>query len=227
MSKIVGNKLLWEKLHQDPRFCPRYPHERVIQFIFGNFPRSQASDYKILDHGAGAGRHLIFLAENNYQAYGTDVSEPGLAFAKKMAKIKKLKVNVNLIDSDKLKYPDNFFDGVVSSGVLYYLGNHQLDKIVPDLYRILKKGGKMLLVVRSRKDYRFKHAKSIGHGDYLIVGDSKTRVDNEDEMLMHFFDKKEIKERFRKFSKISIDEMMNTYNNSKIIDHDYIIELQK
>jgi cyclopropane fatty-acyl-phospholipid synthase-like methyltransferase len=132
-----------------------------------------------------------------------------------------------LIDSNILKYADNFFDGIISFGVLYYLNSKQLDVVIPDLYRILKREGKMLVVLRSRRDYRFKHAKSIGHGDYIIVGDNKTRVNNEKNMLMHFFTEKEIRKRFHKFKRITIDEMVNTYNNKEMVDYDFVVELKK
>jgi cyclopropane fatty-acyl-phospholipid synthase-like methyltransferase len=180
-----------------------------------------------LDHGSGAGRHVVFLAENGYQAYGADISSTGNAFTRKITKIRNLSVNVSLIDSNILKYADNFFDGIISFGVLYYLNSKQLDVVIPDLYRILKREGKMLVVLRSRRDYRFKHAKSIGHGDYIIVGDNKTRVNNEKNMLMHFFTEKEIRKRFHKFKRITIDEMVNTYNNKEMVDYDFVVELKK
>lgn len=227
MDTAKKNKTLWQDLHKRSQFRTRYPHERVIQFVFGNFPKAQAKKFKILDHGSGAGRHVIFLAENGYQTYGADISSTGNAYARKIAKSKNFDINLSLINSNILKYNNDFFDGIISFGVLYYLNSDQLDKVIPDLYRILKKGGKMLVILRSKKDYRFKYAKSIGHGDYIIVGDTKTRVNNERGMLMHFFKENEIKKKFNKFRSIAIDRMINTYGNRKMVDYDYVVELVK
>ena len=221
------NKYLWERLHTESRFLVRYPHERLIQFVFGNFSRDKASDFKILDYGGGAGRHTVFLSENKFKTYACDISETGLKFTEKILKEKKLKADLKIISGDKLDYPDNYFDSIVSFAVLYLLSSRQLDKIIPDIYRILKKNGKIFMVLRSTKDYRIKHAKLVGNGDYTIVGDKKTRVNNENKMLMHFFSKKEIEKRFSIFKKVCIDEMVNTYDNGKIIDHDYIVQLEK
>ena len=170
---------------------------------------------------------MIFLAENRYQTYGADVSRSGNSFTRRIAKHRGLAVDLKYIDSDALKYPDNFFDGIISFGVLLYLGSWELDRIISEFFRILKNNGKMLVVIRSRRDYRFKHAKSIGHGDYIIVGDNKTRVNNEKNMLMHFFTEKEIRKRFHKFKRITIDEMVNTYNNKEMVDYDFVVELKK
>ena len=38
---------------------------------------------KILDLGCGTGRHAIFLAQNGFEVYATDISNTGLAIAKK------------------------------------------------------------------------------------------------------------------------------------------------
>jgi len=46
-------------------------------------------------------------------------------------------------------------------------------------------------------------------------------------MIMHFFEKEEIKKMFSVFSKIEIDQMLNTYNNKKTWDHDYVVTCEK
>jgi SAM-dependent methyltransferase len=224
---INRNKILWKKLHEQARFCPLYPHERTIQFIFGNFPRSDAGKFKILDFGCGAGRHLLFLAENGYQAYGADVSEPGILVAEQRLRDRKLRADLKILRGSKLNYSDNYFDGIVGFGVLYYLSGKVLDVVVPELKRILKKGGRAFFTLRSKRDYRINNAVSLGNGDYKIIGDKKSRVENEAGMLMHFFDRKEIKNRFSGFPRIWTDEMLNTYNDGTLVDHDYIIELIK
>ena len=168
----------------------------------------------------------FFLAENGYRAFGTDISDVGNSFTKTIAKKKKLKVDIKKT-SDNLDYPDIYFDGIISFGVLYYLSNDQLNIVIPDLYRILKKGGKMLVIIRSKKDYRFNYAKPIGKGDYIIRSDNKTRVDSEKGMLMHFFTIGEIRKRFNMFNKLTIDKMINSYNSGKMIDIDYVLELEK
>lgn len=218
---------LWERLHKNPHFCPVYPHDRTIKFVFDNFSKSEASRFKILDFGCGAGRHLIFLAENGYRAYGADVSRQGILVAKQRLWDRKLKAELKILLGDKPAYLDNYFDGIVCFGVLYYLSGKILDVVVPELKRVLKSGGKAFFVIRSKKDYRINHSIAIGNGDYKIIGDKESRVGNEAGMPMHFFDRKEIKKRFGGWSEIRIDEVLNTYYNGKFIDCDYIVEVTK
>jgi hypothetical protein len=46
-------------------------------------------------------------------------------------------------------------------------------------------------------------------------------------MLMHFFSRRDIEKRFRSFSKLTIDEMMVTFEGGKYVDHDYIVQASK
>jgi len=46
-------------------------------------------------------------------------------------------------------------------------------------------------------------------------------------MQMYFFDMNNIKKLFINFTKINIDTMINSYNNSKDIDYDYIVTVEK
>jgi SAM-dependent methyltransferase len=224
---MPDNKKLWEKLHRVPRYRPQYPNERVIQFVFNTFPRTEAKRFEILDYGCGAGRHLTFLAENGYQAYGNDVSRVGIAHARRMLSRRELKADLKVSANNTFPYPDTYFDGIISFGVLLYLSDAELKGIIPEIARVLKKGGKAFLVVRSDKDYRIRHARALGDGDYRIIGDKTSPVESEDGMVMHFFTKKEIAKRFAAFPKISIDEMYYSYHNKQYFDHDYVVILEK
>lgn len=222
-----NNIELWEGLHLSPRYRPQYPHERVIQFVFNTFPRNKARHLKILDYGCGSGRHLTFLAENGYLAYGNDVSRVGIRHAKSVLKQAGLSADIREIKNNTFSYPDDFFDGIISFGVLLYLSNQELNGVIPEMARVLKSRGKAFIVVRSDKDYRISHAKSLGEGDYKIVGDKASPVQSEHGMLMHFFTKPEILKRFVAFRKVCIDEMYYSYENKKYFDHDYVVTLEK
>ncbi len=212
-SSGLSNREHWEALHRQSRFLPRYPHERVIQFVFAYFPRARARSTAILDHGCGGGRHLVFLAENGYRTFGVDISESGLRAARRFLKRRGLKAVLNRIgDDDELPYPDNYFDGVVSFGVLYYLSNEQISVTIGELFRVLKPNGRLLAVVRSRRDHR----RTI------------SRPTNGDEgMAMHFFTESEIKKWFKDFKDLSIDIMNATHDNKEFLDADFIITAQK
>jgi len=130
-----NTKKKWENSHKIPRFQVKYPNERAIQFLFRSFDRNNFGKIKILDHGCGAGRHVIFLAENGVKTFGADVSETGLDFTKELLKKKNLKAELSLISGNKLEYADNFFDGVVSFGVIYYMTLKDAEETVKETWR--------------------------------------------------------------------------------------------
>ncbi len=222
-----SNVTLWENLHGKKQFRPVYPHELVVQFLFSNFSREDAHSFKILDHGSGAGRHLLLLAEQGYQAYGADVSVVGNDYVRGLAKERALTVSISEIVADTLPYPDNFFDGIISYAVLYYLTHEQLDRVLPELHRVIKVGGKALFILRSTSDYRFTYATEIENGDYRIESGSEARLQNEKGMIMHFFSLDEILKRFAIFETVQVDEAMTTYHHGEVTNHDYVVIVTK
>src|ERR1039458_8693885 len=185
---------LWERLHSDARFRPRYPSERVVQFL------SRLSG-RLLDFGCGAGRHMKLAKELGFDVYGADISSVGRQYAIEWGRIGELS-----------EFENDFFDVIVCYGVLYYLSAAEMDPTISELRRGLR--GHMLVVVRSMKDYRIHCCKPLGRGDYLVTG-GDGRVQSERGMLMHFMSKKEILRRFRHFSAIQIDEIISTTEGGK------------
>ena len=57
---------------------PKYPHEKVIQFVFRNFPREKAASFKFLDLGCGNGVNSFFLHQEGYPVCGIDITPTGI-----------------------------------------------------------------------------------------------------------------------------------------------------
>ncbi len=205
-----------------------YPNETVIRFVFRNFDRKNFKNLKIFDHGCGTGRHVIFLSENGIGSYGADVAKSSLEFVKDRLKKKRLKADLRLLTDNTLPYQDNFFDAVISFGVLYYMPKKDIVEVVREIKRILKPNGKVLFIVRSIYDYRYGLGKEIEPDTFLINTKDKTLdVYNENGMIMHFFRTPEIKELFKNWKQCNIDKMFITLDNKKIRDNDYIITCVK
>jgi len=223
---INMTKIKWEQLHTQSRFRPKYPSELIVQFIFRNFIID--NNTKILDLGCGAGRHTYFMANEGIDVYGVDISKKGVEYTKKLLENNNLKGTIEIATIDKLPYKDNYFDGIISYGVLYYCTSNMIAKSVDEIYRVLKKDGKAIIVVRSINDYRFGQGKEIEKNTFIINElDSNKNSYNENDMLMHFFEEEELKNLFKKFSNIKIDRIIETHEGQKFKDNNYIVRIKK
>jgi len=105
----------------------------------------------ILDIATGTGDFAIqALSLNPDKIIGVDISEGMLAMGRKKMKKKGLedKIELQMGDSEKLLFEDNKFDAIiVSFGVRNF---ENLEKGLTDMFRVLKKGGKVVILEFSR-----------------------------------------------------------------------------
>lgn len=112
----------------------------------------------ILDIATGTGDFAIeALALKPEKVIGVDISEGMLEMGRKKLKKKGLdnKIELKLGDSEGLQFDDNKFDAIiVSFGVRNF---ENLEKGLADMFRVLKPGGKVVILEFSRpKSFPFK-----------------------------------------------------------------------
>lgn len=225
------NQEQWILLHQNNRYRPKYPSETVVQFVLRNFNRN--GTMKILDLGCGAGRHISFLENENFIPYGVDFSDAGVLYTKEMLKKQGMEEyvdNICVSSLTTLPYADNFFDGIICYGVLYYLDEKSIEQAVCEMERVLKQGGKLLLVVRTIDDYRYSEEKEIkGRKNTIFVWEENEEkcAHSENGMLMHFFEEDELKHLFSNFKNVNIDYIKETHNNQQFCDCNFILTAEK
>ena len=95
-------------------------------------------DFKILDAGCGTGGLLKLL--KSYRAYGLDFSPEAIKFCRQ----RKLD-NVVLGSINKTPFESGSFDLITSLDVLYHLGVDDDLEALRELYRLLNKGGILIL----------------------------------------------------------------------------------
>lgn len=98
----------------------------------------------------------IRMAEANPKRHiiATTIDQEGVAFAQKYIAEKNLEgqIEAKIEDiAEPLPYPDDHFDFVYARLVLHYLPKDKLIAALAELYRVLKPGGKLFVVVRSTK----------------------------------------------------------------------------
>ena len=148
---------------------------------------------KVLELGMGNGKTLIsILKQKPSQVYGIDFSGKAVEKSKGVFGDK---VNLIVGDTKDLPFEDESFDVVVA----YYILNNSIKKdrlkILDEAYRVLKKGGTCVFEDFSLGDFRNK-GKNYGKDENTII--KKNRL------ICHFFNEKEAKELFGRFSKLKI-----------------------
>jgi len=105
----------------------------------------------ILDLACGAGRAY-------FREYGEVV---GIDLSLRPLEVAKEKYDLVILGGvDKLPFPDGIFDYVVSSDFFGHVRNEEKNKIIKEIYRILKPGGKTLHVIETDSEntwFKFAH----------------------------------------------------------------------
>lgn len=106
---------------------------------------------RILDAGCGSGEHLFLLESMGFtNLYGFDLSEEMVKIAREKCGHAKIEKG----DTEKLNYPSDFFDAIIAISLLMYLPDPE--KGLMELKRVLKSGGKLIMVNQNLKGSKFK-----------------------------------------------------------------------
>lgn len=102
----------------------------------------------ILDVGCGTGT-MALLAKGDYPTidmHGIDAGEEMIAFAQQKATRQGIDIDFRLGLAQELPYPDASFEVVMNSLMMHHLPHEVKDQAVAEMYRVLKPGGRLLIV---------------------------------------------------------------------------------
>lgn len=114
---------------------------RVIDF---NMTRGK----KLLEIGHGVGSDLLTFCEAGAEVYGIDIAEEHHRLANRNFELHGRPCILELGDCAAIGFPDGFFDYVYSLGVLHHT-SHTV-RCISEAYRVLKRGGQLILAVYRR-----------------------------------------------------------------------------
>lgn len=140
-SSLGKNKWFFDLWASTYDFAPfQFWMKKFHQPVFNEITNKEI---KILDLSCGSGELLNELHKRcpNAKLYGVDISSKMLEIARK-----KLPKNVKLqkMDVHKLKYPNNYFDFVVSTEALHHY--YDQVKALQEMKRVVKNEGKVMIV---------------------------------------------------------------------------------
>ncbi len=136
-----GNAFDWGKTSGDyAKYRDIYP-EKFYQMILS---RGLCKDgQKVLDIGTGTGVLPRNMYKYGAEWIGTDISENQIEQAEILAKKENMNIEFYACPAEEIDYPDNTFDTVTACQCIWY-PDHKI--LAPKLARIIKKGGKFLIL---------------------------------------------------------------------------------
>lgn len=217
---------IWEEIHKEMEWG-KYPSEEVIRFVARNFYKVEdRKKIKILDFGCGVGAVSWFIAREGFDLYAFDGSINAIEKAKKMFEEKKLIGKFEVKDASELSYRDEEFDSIIDSATISMNTMENIERILKEAYRVLKKDGKMIST-------GLWNSKITGYGTGEYLGNNTYRELTEGLLAhrgtVHFFTKEEVFKIWTRigFRDLKIDEQFRTEDGGKISFGTYSIIAKK
>lgn len=124
-----------------PKYCSKTRIQKILEweesFIQRLLLLLSAYNPLILDIGCGDGRHCSLITKNSGRAIGIDLSDGMLKEAQNLFP----EGNFQRMDMRNLSFPDNYFDGMWSSGSIYHIPKKDIDSAISEFRRTLKPDG--------------------------------------------------------------------------------------
>tara|TARA_X000000950_G_C13917402_1_gene661680 strand:- start:6038 stop:6916 length:879 start_codon:yes stop_codon:yes gene_type:complete len=139
IENSIANKRKYNKVNQF-----------FIKILFKYFVNNKTQP-RILDIGCGYGFFVKLLNENNFDAYGLDISKQSTYFAKNNLNLK----NIFTSDLSNEVFSDNFFNSIIALNLLEHVPDPE--GLLQIIHKKLKKNGIFLLRVPNMSfHYNFK-----------------------------------------------------------------------
>ena len=119
----------------------RIPFDNLIDF-------DTLGSKNVLEIGVGTGSHAQLLAAHAANFTGIDLTESAVKSTSERMRLLNLKAEILQMDAERLSFPDSSFDFIWSWGVIHHSSN--TDQIMKEMYRVLKPGGKAVIMVYHR-----------------------------------------------------------------------------
>jgi ubiquinone/menaquinone biosynthesis C-methylase UbiE len=103
--------------------------------------KRQVSGKRVLEYGCGPGSYSFSLAALGAEVVGIDISDTAIEQANQAARNLNLNIGFQLMNAEKLTFPDKSFDLVCGSGILHHL---DLKQAAQEISRILAPDGKAI-----------------------------------------------------------------------------------
>jgi ubiquinone/menaquinone biosynthesis C-methylase UbiE len=149
--------------------------------------------------GFGAGRNLMYVANQGFEAHGVEMSKTGLNVTKARLKKRNLEAHILKGDMNLLPYIGSCFDVVMCLFTIYHQRLKGIRTTISEVHRVLRKDGILLANFQSKRSHMY------GKG-VKIEKDTFIRQNGPEKGIVHHFaDEKEIARLLKDFKNVNIE----------------------
>ena len=125
--------------------------------IAGEIAQINLSEQRVLEIGLGQGCEAEKLVRSGAIYNGIDLTPESVARVSRRFDLFSLPYeSLQVMNAEKLNFPDSSFDVVFSHGVIHH--SPRIDQIVSEIYRVLKPGGQLVLMLYHRNSANYQVA---------------------------------------------------------------------
>lgn len=199
----------WNELFLDKRYIADLPQPEVQKFIKLLENRFPDRPLSVWDLCCGAGRHTVLISQMGHNAYGSDISENGINYTQKLLEKNGLNAVLKIADMTDNPFAGTRFHGAISWDAIHHNTIGNIEKAVERVYESLYDSGMFMvsLVLLSDKAER---GKEIEKNTFIIDRGPETGVPH------HYFDEQDIRKLFKKWTILSLTEIIVTYKETRI-----------
>jgi len=187
----------WNQILREEWYSQEEPDELVTNMV--TLLKKKKKTLRILDLGCGAGRNLVFMANQGFEAHGIDISETGLNLTKERLKKRNLGAHVVKGEMTVLPYINSCFNTVTCLFTIYHQKLEGIRTTISEIHRILKKQGILLINFQSKRSHKYRKGVRIEKDTFA------DRNGPEKGVIHHFSDEEEIMKLLKGFKTINID----------------------
>ncbi len=172
MINITNAENVWDKYWEENQYKNISLNDVVIKDAIYRlvkrlgFNKGGHNTIKLLENGCGTGIRSLSLVKDfsqiEFEITLVDISSVALAVSKRISRENNL-TNVHYVRADilSLPFPDKQFDLVWNEGVNEHMKGKDRLKVFWEMYRVTKKGGKMVVIVPNRLNFAYRLHKKL------------------------------------------------------------------
>lgn len=135
---------------------------------------------KVHDFGCGAGRHVVYLAQQGFEVTASDMSPNGVEITQqKLAKLG-LEAEVLCCTPTPQPFEDAQFDAILAVHCIYHSSRPELEQIIAEIHRTLRPGGWLFVTFNSIRNDSYGKGRPVAPDTFVKVG-------GVEDGIIHFF----------------------------------------